>query len=455
MAIAGLRHLVASGAAWVDLPEVDRWILAIDRALATHLDRILHSPELRAIEARWRGLAFVVERLRFDEGIRLEILAASADELADDFADAPEIAASGLHRLVYSEAIASHGGVPYALLCGDFTTPPTRAGLDLLRSLAAVAAHAQAPFVGNVGAAFVGARALHELAGLADLEALVGGPVAAEYAALRRHPDARHLALCLPRLLLRPPHDVDTTPGVALPYRESIADEDELCWGNASLALVVRVAESFARYRWAAALLGSERCGVIAPPEALARTPGLPVDLLVSRRCELALAAVGLTAMVYDRDAGGLTFTTAPTLADPDALGGEGGDPCHQLAYVLIAARVTHYLRRIQRDQVGAWEDPRALTLALRTWLRGHVADVDAAHWETRARRPFRRATLRVDRRADGRWVRAHLELEPHFTHHGAPITLTTIGRLDPSGGPSDLRAAAGIPADDVDPGAR
>jgi len=429
-ALRELLNAESTDAPRCDLGALDRRIMAIDRALSAHLDALLHHPKIQALERRWRGLAFVLDRVATADGVRVEVLSASPDDLRTDFAESLELSGSGLYRLVHTRALGTYGAPPYGLLCGDFSSGSGRDDLDLLRSIGRVCAASQVPFIGNAKTTLLGVSDYAELAGLADVEASIDGATGQHWRALRSDPNARYIGLCLPRFLLRAPIDVDREPAAQLRYRERIRDDRDRLWGHASLALTVRVAEAFARYRWCVSILGSRLCEVIhADPPQL--RSACSVDLLVSRRLEGVLASAGFIAMTYDRRARGLTFHAAPSLALPaNATATEEFNT--QLAYTLLSGRVAHYLRRIERDVVGSWDDPRKLESALRSWLRGHVADLEDAHWETRARRPIRRADLSV-RRAPGGWVRVRLEIEPHFTHHGAPIILTTQCRLDPA----------------------
>lgn len=425
-----LRILLEDEVATITQSTLDRRISAIDRALSAQLDLLLHDPALQRLEARWRGLAFVVEHIPTAGDVRLELLSVSPEELALDFADAPEITDSGLYERVYTRALATYGAPPYGLLCGDFATGPASHDLDLLRAISRVCAAAQVPFVGNAEAELLGVKDFAELPGLADLGASIRGAAGRRWESLRRDPNARYLGLCLPRFLLRSPVDVDRETRSPLRYRERIRGDADLLWGHASLTFAVRAAQAFARYRWCVSILGSTLCPVIpaCPPDLDA---SCSVDLLLSRRLEGELAAAGFVAVTYDRRLRGLTLHSAPSIAEHPAHTPHA-ELSTQLPYVFLSGRVAHYLRRIERDTIGAWDDPKRLEVALRTWLRRHVADLEDAHWETRARRPLRRADLHLSRTPGG-WIRVRLELEPHFTHHGAPIVLTTHSRLDPA----------------------
>jgi type VI secretion system protein ImpC len=74
-----------------------------------------------------------------------------------------------------------------------------------------------------------------------------------------------------------------------------------------------------------------------------------------------------------------------------------------------------------------------ALQKELDTWLRQYVSDVDDPHWETRARRPLRKAAITRRGRSQGQvgWYRCHLKLQPHLTHNAASFSLSLLGRLE------------------------
>ena len=97
--------------------------------------------------------------------------------------------------------------------------PHDPAHLALLHRAAALAALAHAPFLADAAPALLGLHDLTLLPQIHDLAAAQSGPRFAAWHALRANPDARHLALCLPRFLLRPPHDSDHQPA-ALHHRE-------------------------------------------------------------------------------------------------------------------------------------------------------------------------------------------------------------------------------------------
>lgn len=452
---AGLRAVVAGIAragAWraaeqLDVAYVDALAADIDRRLAAQLDEILHHPELQRLEAAWRGLRLVVERVREGENIAVEMLSCTKQELADDFDDAPDVPQSGLYRLVYSSAYATFGGKPYGLICADYEFGPGAEDLGLLRRCAAVAAMAHAPFIANVGAGFFGLDGLDAMPRVRDFAAILAGPRYRLWNAFRDTEDARYVGLCLPRFLLRAPYRVEAEPFMPLRYRETTASRHErFLWGAASYAFALRAIDSFTRYRWCVYLIGSRAGGMIEslPRVEFPSMPGLvprcSFECLITSRVEQMLSEEGFVALVYDRGSSGAMIHSAPSVQRPrrftDTEEGRAAYASErlgaQLPYVFLVCRLAHYLKRVQRERIGQWNDRVTLQRELDGWLRQYVSDIENPHWETRARKPLRKASVRIDQvEGAAGWYRCHLLIQPHLTHNSASFTLSLLGRLE------------------------
>ncbi len=108
----------------LDVPHIDRHLVELDRRLFAQLDAILHHPAVQSLEAAWRSLDVLMDRIRFDENIRVEILPCSKQDLLDDLASAPEVTRSGLYFHVYGQAIGTFGGKPYGSVAADYDFTP-------------------------------------------------------------------------------------------------------------------------------------------------------------------------------------------------------------------------------------------------------------------------------------------------------------------------------------------
>jgi type VI secretion system protein ImpC len=103
-----------------------------------------------------------------------------------------------------------------------------------------------------------------------------------------------------------------------------------------------------------------------------------------------------------------------------------------QLPYLFIVNRLAHYLKVLQREQIGAWKERTALELELNKWIRQFVADQENPSSEVRSRRPLRAAQVNVsDVEGEPGWYRVSLSVRPHFKYMGADFTLSLVGKLD------------------------
>lgn len=455
----GLKAVVtglARAVAWrspelVDVVHVDTLIAELDRRMAAQLDEILHHPQFQALEAAWRGVRLVIDHVREGDNVFVELVAVTKQELADDFADAPEIPQSGLYRLVYTSAYATFGGKPYALVCADYEFGPGAEDLGLLRQCAAVSAMAHAPFIANVGAEFFGLDGYYELPRVRDLSAILGGPRYRLWHAFRDTEDARYVGLCLPRILLRQPYRLETDPFMLLRYRESVEDDHEkFLWGHASFAFAVRAIDSFSRYRWCVYIIGSRAGGMIEGltpikfPSMPESSPRCSLECQVTSRIEHMMSEEGFVSLVFDRASGGAMIHSASSSQRPRRYADtEEGRAAYaserlgaQLPYIFLVCRLSHYLKRVQSERIGQWDSRQTLQKELSDWLRGFVSDVENPHWETRARKPLRKAQVTVES-VEGQtgWYRCHLLLQPHLTHNSASFTLSLLGRLEKGSG--------------------
>src|SRR5690606_28251603 len=113
-------------------------------------------PVFQRLEAAWRSLKFVVDRVDFRENIRVEILNVSKQDLLEDFQDSPEIPKSGLYRIVYSAEYGQFGGRPFGLIVANYEFSPLPQDMSLLDDCASVATMAHAPFVAAASPKFFG-----------------------------------------------------------------------------------------------------------------------------------------------------------------------------------------------------------------------------------------------------------------------------------------------------------
>ncbi|QJD57918.1 type VI secretion system contractile sheath large subunit [Pseudomonas sp. gcc21] len=426
---------------------VDRMIAEIDAKLSRQVDEILHHRDFQALESSWRGLKLLVDRTNFRENIKLELINASKQDLLEDFEDSPEVTQSGLYKHVYTAEYGQFGGQPVGALIANYFFDPSAPDVKTMQYVASVASMSHAPFIASAGPKFFGLESFTGLPDLKDLKDHFEGPQFAKWQSFREQEDARYVGLTLPRFLLRNPYDPEDNPVKSFVYKENVANSHEdYLWGNTAFTFATRLTESFAKFRWCPNIIGPQSGGAVEDlPLHHFESMGeietkIPTEVLVSDRREYELADEGFIALTMRKGSDNAAFFSANSTQKAKFFGNsEEGKTAElnyklgtQLPYLFIVNRLAHYLKVLQREQIGSWKERTDLELELNKWIRQYVADQDNPNPEVRGRRPLRAAQINVsDVEGEPGWYRVTLSVRPHFKYMGADFTLSLVGKMD------------------------
>lgn len=425
----------------------DEMIADLDKKLCRQVDAILHNPDFQRLESAWRSLKFLVDRTNFRENIKLEILNVSKEDLLADFEDSPEITKSGLYKTSYTAEYGQFGGQPYGAVVANYEFGPGASDIKLLQFCASVAAMSHAPFISGVNSSFFGLDDYTKLPDLKDLSSIFEGPQYTKWKGFRESDDARNVGLVAPHFLLRTPYGNDTTPAKTFNYEENVSEgHNKFLWGNAAFAFASRLTQSFADYRWCANIIGPRGGGSVDDLpiynyEAMGQIQTkIPTEVLISERREFELAEQGFIALAMRKNSDNAAFFSANSCQMPKFFGnnkeGKEAETNYklgtQLPYIFVVNRLAHYIKVLQRENIGTWKERGDLETELNNWIRQYVADMDAPGPEVRSRRPLRSAKIEVqDVDGDPGWYRVSMLVRPHFKYMGASFTLSLVGKLD------------------------
>jgi len=425
----------------------DEMIAELDKKLCRQVDEILHNPDFQRLESSWRSLKFLVDRTNFRENIKIEVMNVSKDDLLSDFEDSPEITKSGLYRNCYTAEYGQFGGQPYGAIIANYEFGPGASDIKLLQNCASVSAMSHAPFIAAAGAEFFGLDSFTKLPDLKDLSSVFESPQYTKWQAFRESDDSRNVGLVVPHFLLRTPYGQNTTPSKKFNYEENVSEgSDKFLWGNAAFAFASRLAQSFADYRWCANIIGPQGGGTVGDLpiynyEAMGEIQTkIPTEMLISERREFELAEQGFISLAMRKNSDNAAFFSANSCQKPKFFGNtkEGKEAetnfklGTQLPYIFVVSRLAHYIKVLQRENIGTWKERADLEGELNGWIRQYVADMDAPGPEVRSRRPLRTAQIDVqDVEGDPGWYRVSMRVRPHFKYMGASFTLSLTGKLD------------------------
>jgi len=425
----------------------DEMIAELDKKLSRQVDQILHNTEFQKLESSWRSLKFLIDRTNFRENIKIQMISTSKEDLLNDFQDAPDITKSGLYKNCYTAEFGQFGGQPYGAIISNFSFGPGAQDVALLQYCASVAAMSHAPFVGSAGPEFFGIDDFSKLPDLKDLSAIFESPVYTKWNGFRDSDDARNVALVMPHFLLRTPYGADTVPAKSFNFTEDVSSgNSSFLWGNASFAFASRLTQSFADYRWCANIIGPQGGGTVGDlPIYNYQSMGeiqtkIPTEVLISERREFELAEQGFISLTMRKNSDNAAFFSANSAQKPKFFGntkeGKEAETNYklgtQLPYEFVVNRLAHYIKVLQRENIGTWKERGDLETELNNWVRQYVADMDAPGPEVRSRRPLRSAQITVsDVDGDPGWYKVSLSVRPHFKYMGASFTLSLVGKLD------------------------
>lgn len=429
----------------VDKKYVEGLIDVLDARLSAQLDEILHHEDFQALEAPWRSLKFLVNRTDFNENTKIEVLSVNKEDLLEDFQDSADVTETGLYRKMFTDEFGQFGGEPFGVIIGNYEFTPAKDDVALLSYMSQVSAMNHAPFIGAADQSFFGLADFGDLPQIKQVEAVFEGPQFTNWRNFRETEDARNIGLAMPRFMLRSTYG-ESIPVKSFNYYESVNDKSQYLWGNAAFAYATRLTESFAEYRWCPNIIGPQSGGAVTDlPVDVVEVNGTerlvgPVEVAISDRKEYELSEMGFMPLTLRKDADSAVFFSSNSAQKPKkfAKDDEGKQAelnyklGTQLPYLFIVNRLAHYIKVLQRENLGSWKSKTDLESELNKWIRQYVADQENPSAATRSQRPLRKASLKVsDVESDAGWYEVNLEVTPHFKFMGANFTLSLTSMLE------------------------
>lgn len=426
---------------------LDEMIAHIDDLISQQMDEILHNEQFQQLESTWRGLHFLVERTNFQENIKINILDVTKQEALEDFDSNPDITTSTLYKYIYSAEYGQFGGEPIGAIIGDYALNASSPDMNFLSKMSSIAAMSHSPFLTSVDASFFGLDNYAELPTIQDLKSLLEGPQYTKWRTFRENENSKYAGLMVTRFLTRSPYDPQENPIKSFNYKENVHNShNHLLWGNTAYAFATRLTDSFAQYRWCGNIIGPRAGGTVTDlPVYLYENFGtleskIPTEVLITDRREYELSESGFIAFTLRRDSNNAVFFSANAVLKPKIFPntpeGKEAETNYrlgtQLPYIFLVSRLAHYIKVLQREEIGSWKERSDVENGLNEWIRQYVSDQENPPAEVRSRRPFRGARITVsDIEGETGWYKIDLNVRPHFKFMGANFELSLVGKLD------------------------
>jgi type VI secretion system protein ImpC len=427
----------------IDKAMLDHHIAEIDRKLSEQLDEIIHHPKFQKMEAAWRSLKFLVDRTDFKKNVKIDMLDSSKEDMATDFEDAPEIIQSGMYKHVYVSEYDTPGGEPYGAIVANYDFDCGPADINLLQSVSKVSAACHCPFLGSASPKFFGKETIQDLTKIEDLHNYMEKSEFLKWNSFRQTEDSRYVGLMLPRFMLRLPYGPDTTPIKDFNYIEGVkgTDHDKYLWGNASFAFAANMIRSYTENGWCVQIRGPESGGKVEDLPVHIYDVGkgsqmkIPTEILIPETREFEFAQEGFIPLSFYKNRNYACFFSANSTQKP----AEYDDPAvtanmrinSRLPYIFLVSRIAHYLKVIQRENIGSTKNKVVLQNELNSWITGLVTEMNDPGPELIATHPLKAAEVAVNEIEDNPgFFRVNLSVQPHFQIEGIDINLSLVSQM-------------------------
>ncbi|KAB0631795.1 EvpB family type VI secretion protein [Burkholderia stagnalis] len=445
-AIAVLLAMIDDGSCEVD--ELDKSLLdfhiaRLDLQIGDQIDEILHNAAFQQIESTWRGLKYLVDHTDFRRNVRIEVLDVSKEQLRQDFEDAPEIIQSGLYLHTYAHEYDTPGGEPIGAIISNYAFDRSAQDIALLRDISKVSAAAHMPFIGSVSPMFFGKESMEEVVGIRDIGNYFDRSEYQKWKSFRETDDARYIGLTLPRFLARLPYGPNTFPVRAFNYREAVSapDSTRYLWANASFAFGANMVKSFIRNGWCVQIRGPRAGGLVEdlPTHRYDLGTGnpakIPTEALIPEAREFEFANLGLIPLSFYRNHDFACFFSANSAQRPAQYetreAAANSRINARLPYIFLLSRIAHYLKLIQRENIGTTKDRRLLELELNAWIKSLVTEMTDPSDDLQTSHPLREARVSVEDIEDNPgFFRVKLFIVPHFQIEGMDINLSLVSQM-------------------------
>jgi len=426
---------------------IEAIIAEIDRKLTEQINLIMHHEDFRRLEGTWRGLYHLVSNTETDENLKIRVFNISKKELARTLRRYKGTAwdQSPIFKKIYEAEYGTPGGEPYGCLIGDYYFNHTPPDVELLSSIAQIAAAAHAPFIAGADPSLLNMESWQELGDPRDLTKIFQTAEYAPWRSLREAEDSKYVGLTLPRFLARLPYGANTNPVEEFDFEEDVegADHNKYVWANAAYAMGVNINRAFKLYGWCSRIRGTESGGLVEglPCHTFPTDDGgvdmkCPTEIAITDRREKELADNGFIPLSHYKNTDYAVFFGAQSLhkpaeyEDPDATA--NAKLGARLPYLFAACRFAHYLKCIVRDKVGSFKEREDMEVWLNNWIMQYVEpDPRNASETAKARRPLAEAEVVVEEvEGDPGFYTAKFFLRPHYQLEGLTGSLRLVSKL-------------------------
>lgn len=415
--------------------------LSLSKIINQQLDAVLHHPDVKKLEASWRGLQYLTDiESDYDEHltIKIKVLNVSWRELGKDLSRAIEFDQSSIFKRIYSDEFDTPGGEPFGVVLGDYAvTHRPRKGFsvsdtEVIKYMADVSTAALCPFITGVEPSLFGLDSLRELGYPLNLSEIFKQKEYFNFNKLRSYESTRFVGLTLPDMLMRQPYSDDDTREQGFHYHERVDNPDQdLLWGNSCYSFGSVLIRAFANTGWFADIRGGEHDfgegGVVRHLNYAKHrfeknnvSPRAATNTQVDDFLERELSDLGFIPLCSYHSVENSVYYSNSSLHKSAEYTSDIATANAKLSamiqYMMCVSRFGHYVKVIGRDKIGSFTGPEECQRVFQNWLNQYTTSSDSNSSELKARYPLSMSKVEVKEKlgSPGNFS-CIMHLQPHF----------------------------------------
>ena len=216
-------------------PRQEELVALVDAATGEAMRSILNHPQFQALEAAWRSVFFLLQRVETGVELKLYLIDVTRDEL--------------LEAALFRRPLTRDGWSAAACL---HSFAPTENDCSALAGLASLAREAGGPLLAGIHPRLMGCESMAATPDPDDWKQPLDERCRQAWRQLRGHPDARWLGLSMPRMLLRLPYGRATSPAESFDFEEMPQPpaHEAYLWGSPAMACACLLGQAFNARGW-------------------------------------------------------------------------------------------------------------------------------------------------------------------------------------------------------------
>lgn len=427
------------------------YIMKIESILSKCLNDILHIPAFQELEATWRGIMYMIQKVSWSQTLCLKIFDCTKLELIKDLNSALEFDQSYIFQQVYEEQYGTYGGSPFGMIGVDFYVGNDSVSVGLLNKFSEVMAASHCIGIYGISPSLFDLNSFTELYKIRDIAKVFNSKSFTQLRGFRETDDSRYIGLLMSRYMSRLPYSSTDNPIEKIPsFKEIVMTDDINCkndhnkyvWSNPIYLYATCVAESFFNYGWFGSIIGPENGGLITPlnislykNEDNETVIKCPTEIIITDRREKELSDHGIISICFCKDTNKAAFFSSVSANKPikynTADATSNALLSSRLQYILNASRFAHYIKVMCRDKIGTYQSAEALEQYLNTWISDYILLNTSNDIEINTAYPLTGANISVveDTFRPGKY-KAIILIQPRLQMEEVNFSLRLVARL-------------------------